>query len=119
MNDYFVACTFGLPDNWPKNYPIFYDKGIQLCTHGENTQNIKLPYKEIVNKIRRKCTPKELDILEIASFIYLADRVCRRGHDLDWVRRIHFIIPVRDIYFWEDHKNLLIEIVSYLTGDNI
>jgi len=119
LSEYYIACPFGLSEDWSKKFPIFHDRGLYLCTYGENIQNIKLPYQEIADKIRRKCNEKELDLLEIASFIYLADIGCRRGHALDWVRKINFLIPVRDLNFWQDYKDLLIEIVSFLTGDNI
>ncbi|MCL5265977.1 MAG: 7-cyano-7-deazaguanine synthase [Chloroflexi bacterium] len=65
-----------------------------------------------------------LDLLEIAAYVFLADRLMSRGRkdDLEyhkWARSLHFVIRVRDHEFWEassvHHK--LVEALRFMTGD--
>lgn len=64
------------------------------------------------------------DLLEIAAFIYTADRNIKRGQRDDveyqsWARRLHFYIKVRDFAFWNrpELKQILIESLKFVSGD--
>jgi hypothetical protein len=64
------------------------------------------------------------DLLEIAAFVYAADRYIKRGSIKDveyqsWSRSFHFVIRVRDIAFWNKPsvKVSLAELLSFMTGD--
>lgn len=68
--------------------------------------------------------PRVLDLLEIAGYIFAADRHISRGttdsliYD-SWSRSLHFVIKVRDVEFWNNEKvkSKLIEFLLFITGD--
>lgn len=65
-----------------------------------------------------------LDLLEIAAYVFAADRLVDRGN-IDavefssWSRDFEFAIKVRDAAFWESEatKILLAEALSFISGD--
>lgn len=64
------------------------------------------------------------DLLEIAGYIFCADRSFSRGRKdaLEhhaWSRNLHFFIKVRDFDFWNrnDVKQSLSEILEFISGD--
>src|SRR3990167_4309503 len=65
-----------------------------------------------------------LDLLELASYVFCADRYVNRG-SLDspyfsgWHRRFKHIIAVRDYNFWSDSNvhSLLESLLSFMSGD--
>jgi 7-cyano-7-deazaguanine synthase in queuosine biosynthesis len=66
-----------------------------------------------------------LDLLEIAAYVYCADRSVRRGEKdaLEyhaWSRYFHFFIRVRDHVFWERPEvgQLLDNLLRFLAGDH-
>jgi REase_DpnII-MboI/Queuosine biosynthesis protein QueC len=65
-----------------------------------------------------------LDLLEIASYVFAADRMTSRGRRAaleysSWSRSLHFAIKVRDIDFWsqEQVQGKLGNALSFVTGD--
>ena len=49
-----------------------------------------------------------LDLLEIAAYVFCADRLASRGRKDNveyhsWPRLFHFVIKVRDFDFWDTH----------------
>lgn len=70
-------------------------------------------------------TDRLKDLLEIAGYIFSADRKTYRGNNRDqfyhsWSRAFHFHIGVSDKEFWErqEVKSILEEILLFLTGDH-
>jgi len=64
------------------------------------------------------------DLLEIAAYIYAADRSFSRGEtdrvEYDtWSRSFHFIVKVRDEAFWNSKKTTkaLNDVLSFVSGD--
>lgn len=65
-----------------------------------------------------------LDLLEIASYVYCADRFTQRGskdspYFTGWQREFHHKVFVRDFNFWSDASvcNLLNELLTFTSGD--
>lgn len=65
-----------------------------------------------------------LDLLELAAYVYCADRKISRGSkDLveyhAWARNLLFVVRVRDDEFWNDSKvqKALSESLKFMTGD--
>lgn len=65
-----------------------------------------------------------LDLLEMAGYVYAADRLVSRGsRDAveyhGWARRLHFVVRVRDFDFWNDDntQHKLAEALVFMTGD--
>jgi len=68
--------------------------------------------------------PRQLDLIEIAAYVYSADRNVHRGGLTDveynsWARQFDFYIAVRDHVFWNrlDVKQALTDTLRWLTGD--
>ena len=69
--------------------------------------------------------PRVLDLIEIASFVFAADRSCSRGPRYavefnSWARTFRFFIKVRDVEFWNQRavSDKLVELLTFLTGDS-
>lgn len=67
---------------------------------------------------------KILDLLEIAAYVFCADRwLDRGGKDLveydAWGRNIHYVVRVRDVAFWKakEVSTALSEAITWATGD--
>ncbi len=68
--------------------------------------------------------PRFLDLLELASYVYCADRRISRGSPTSlefhsWSRRLEFRVRCRDAEFWAraDVVDALTELLHFLTGD--
>ena len=68
---------------------------------------------------------KYLDLLEIAAYVFAADRLTTRGSRQaveyqSWSRSFHFIVKVRDYEFWSQPKvnDALQAALTFATGDN-
>ncbi|MEA4898651.1 MAG: hypothetical protein VB115_10445 [Christensenellaceae bacterium] len=85
--------------------------------------NVTVGYEKFVND-PESLPPRILDLLQLAAFIFCADRLINRGdrnslHNESWARTFEFHLPVLDFEFWSD-KNLQIalsECLKYMTGD--
>ena len=73
-----------------------------------------------VNYLPGRC----LDLLEIAAYVFAADRLTSRGprravEYQSWSRRLHFIVKVRDFQFWSqsDVREALKSALRFATGD--
>lgn len=86
------------------------------CT--EPHHNIRLPLQEFQEDIRRNLSKLNKDLIEIASFVYTADRMKVRP-PMGWTRNLNFLIPVRELKIWNKNKSLLEDTLSFLMGDNI
>jgi len=88
-----------------------------------NDQNIKISLPDFVQDVFH-LPDRVLDLLEIASYIFSADRSISRGNKnaidfIGWARPFHFVIKVRDIDFWNklEVKDKLTKVLNYMTGD--
>jgi len=68
--------------------------------------------------------PRILDLLQIAAYVFCADRLVYRGertsiNNSAWARSFEFHIPVLDIDFWSNSKVSikLGEMLKFMTGD--
>jgi 7-cyano-7-deazaguanine synthase in queuosine biosynthesis len=68
--------------------------------------------------------PRVLDLLEIAAYVYAADRLTSRGRRVAveyhaWARRFRFVIRVRDLDFWShaEVRDALAQALRFMTGD--
>ncbi len=90
---------------------------------GFPNRNINIQLPKFVRDVMH-LPPRILDLLEIAGYIFAADRLISRGsRDTleyhNWARVIHFIIRVRDFSFWNDHRTRtkLANALLFMTGD--
>lgn len=106
--------------------PIVQNEGSQdflTLDYLSTDRNLLIKLPSFVNSLYH--LPDRIkDLLEIASYIYGADRNIKRGQKDDveyqrWARRLHFYIKVRDYQFWnnESLKQALIEGLKFVSGD--
>lgn len=83
----------------------------------EHNVNIELPH--LIQQLNCFIPPRIKDFLEIASYVYAADRMTKRGLPTQveyhsWSRKFHFFIKIRDFEFW--NRKLVVEnLVKFLT----
>ncbi len=95
---------------------------LELKYYG-TSKNVKIGLPEFVNRVNH-ISDRIKDLLEIASYIFAADRNIKRGTNKDveyqsWARCLHFYIKVRDFDFWNQDavKNDLIASLKFVSGD--
>jgi len=88
-----------------------------------STNNVKIELQNFVTNIFTLSDRKK-DLMEIAGYIFAADRKCSRGNDKEiiydnWSRDIEIHIKVRDLHFWQDTQVIkaLNEALTFMTGD--
>jgi 7-cyano-7-deazaguanine synthase in queuosine biosynthesis len=82
-----------------------------------------MKFAKFINDITN-LSPRIIDLLEIASYVYAADRKVSRGKrdsikNDAWARIFEFNIPVRDPDFWNSMKikTSLSSALAFMTGD--
>lgn len=91
--------------------------------HNSPKRNINIQLPNFVEHIYH--LPDRIkDLLEIAGYIYTADRSISRGSIQNveyqsWARDLHFIIKVRDYQFWNNSviKQCLVDALLFMSGD--
>ncbi len=90
---------------------------------GNPEKNVSIQLPDFVGSVYH--LPNRIkDLLEIAAYIYAADRKTHRGN-LDaveyqkWDRSFHFAFPVRDFVFWNrsDVQAYLSDALKFMSGD--
>lgn len=85
--------------------------------------NVRLGIEAVRQAWLAECPPILLDVLEIATYVYVADQASSRGRPGDlgtkWPRSLTFRIPVRNPKRWSDPQlaDLLIITLQFLTQD--
>lgn len=90
-----------------------------LSTHPKwgNVDNGCQKITQMVKKSGNRTLSKmSQDLLDVAAFLYTADKLIVRN---PWVRDLHFVIPVRMMESWDECRDLLVETIARLSGDNI
>lgn len=97
-----------------------FDQHIGLQLDGDSP-NLAIEVENIEQKIVADLSPIAKDLLELAAVLYVADTSIGRGetdvYGRSWQRRIHIIMPVRNVQHWQANRELLSELVTYLSGD--
>lgn len=101
------------------------EKAIPLSTLGSDS-NVNIRLEDVARVFSTQIPPRLLDLLEIAAFIYSADTATSRGEGWaddgaieSWGRRFFFVIPVRDLDFWQQDevRAALAEVIHFLSND--
>ena len=87
--------------------------------------NIRL--HDLTRKMVSNLPPRQVDLLEVASYVYAADQLVRRDTlkmsqlGADWRRSFQFNVAVRDTAFWarSDVQAHLISTLEFLSDDNV
>ena len=88
--------------------------------------NVHIRFENVAKVFRQNLSPRLIDFLEIASYVYSADCATPRGKkwtDDDstepWSRDFSFVVSVRDLEFWAraEIQYLIEEILNFLSND--
>ena len=115
-----VLCNgANLPQQWAQYEPLI----LEYREDADSTQNVKLALADFVRSVGH-LPDRILDLLEIATYVFCADRLVPRGHNANleyhsWSRLFHFVIKVRDFDFWNMPivKKRLKDAVTFMSGD--
>ncbi len=84
---------------------------LRLHLYGPDDENkITLQIDDIRTQMYKEVPDRFHDLLDIATYIFSTDQAIRRGaRDVEtfggnWRRRFHFVVPVRDLDFWQSDK---------------
>ncbi len=100
---------------------------LHLNLHGKqgDDDHVTLRIENFHLPLGRTLSPRFIDLLEIAAYVYAADQATVRQYQdtdrfgIDWRQKLHFRIPVRDVVFWQNVavKSVLAEVLNFL-GDH-
>ena len=97
-----------------------FDQVDELYLDGDK-KNVEIRLDNIEERIVANLSPIVRDLLELAAVMYVADTSIKRGktdvYGQDWQRRIHVVMPVRQVRKWRKAGQLLSELLTYLSGD--
>lgn len=91
-----------------------------------NKPNVHIRFENVARVFRRDLSPRLVDFLEIASYVFTADCSAVRGkrwtdeHSTEpWGRDFAFVIPVREPDFWNTAKikGLIDKVLGFLSND--
>lgn len=81
--------------------------------------NIILDAQALSGGLGKQLDAVSLDLCEIAAYIYMGDKAVARGRYEKWTRNLSYLIPVRNPELWDSVKEILINTLATLSGDNI
>ena len=98
---------------------------VHLNSTGLNP-TVKIQFENVAKVFRQHLSPRLVDLLEIASYVYSADCGTRRGKEWadddstePWGRDFSFLVSVRDWDFWSQPQiqHLLSQVLGFLADD--
>ena len=106
------------------NLPFGADRPVRLRLHGPRS-NVTLTVDDIRQSMFSDVPGRFVDLLEIATCVYVADQAVTRGGSgvenvgEDWRRKLLFRIPVREPDFWSSRAVLdpLVHTLALLSED--
>lgn len=109
-----------------KKHPVATGRRpVELDSIGDKA-NVNIRIENVANVFGQHLSPRLVDLLEIASYVFSADCATPRGiawadesSTEPWSRDLAFVIPVRDLSFWNSKqiKSLLEEVLTFLSND--
>ena len=109
------------PKQWNQYKPLI----LEYRESDRSAQNIKLTLPRFVRSVLH-LPDRVLDLLEIAAYVFCADRLISRGSKAgleyhSWSRLFQFAIKVRDFEFWNapDVKEKLKDALVFMSGDRM
>jgi hypothetical protein len=98
-------------------------KSLRLDYRADKQPNVRIELPSFVEQLLH-VPPRLLDLLEIAAYVYCADRWSHRGGKFAveyqaWSRDFFFHVKVRDFDFWSqpETRQKLNATLSFLSGD--
>lgn len=112
-----LICDYQLrPEHWrlvgPNEHAVY-------ISADSSFGNVFLNEEAISRDLGSQLDPISLDLCEIAAYVYLGDKAVPRGRYEKWTRNLSYLIPVRNPELWDSVKEILINTLASLSGDNI
>ncbi len=123
-NKHIILCSDA---SLPKGVRKSRDAKVLKLAYDPNSKssNVNIGLPHFTEKLSVHIPDRIKDLLEIAGYIYAADRSISRGaiDSLEyhsWARDLHFVFKVRDLKFWKqkETEKLLSEALLFVSGDN-
>ncbi|MCU9533998.1 Qat anti-phage system QueC-like protein QatC [Streptococcus sp. CSL10205-OR2] len=106
-----IYCTNESIDNIPEGY----DEKLDIT----NKKDIGFNFWDNYIKLEKEFSKLAIDLLYLSIFVFVCDRTVKRNIQNDgWTRTISLNIPVSDVDFWNSQKNLVTNMLNFLSGDN-
>jgi len=104
--------------------PAAGENVVKLRTSGSH-RNVRLDLDDVSSQLNQHVPAQLVDLVEIATLVYVADQIQHRGADdvesmgAHWRRRLRFEISVRDLALWRSAPvtEALVELLSFLSED--
>jgi 7-cyano-7-deazaguanine synthase in queuosine biosynthesis len=124
QNKRYIICgnvDFPIPEEFQED-ALYY----HMENNGDESRKVTLKIGDFREPLCRNIPKRFHDLLEIATYVYCADQEVYRGTDQDaktfcshWRRYFHFVIPVRDLNFWQqtDIQSILTGTLGFLSDD--
>lgn len=121
---YVIACNGVKTKDLPKDNNGDNESKYLELEHRGKDKNVIINLNNFVSGIY-KLGKRYKDLLEIAGYVFAADRKTYRGKDDDleyhsWSRAFHFHFKVRDYNFWKktEVRETLSKALCFMTGDH-
>ena len=109
----------------PPDDPIRQNRYSIELSHYGNSPNVNVRLEDVAKVLQKHLTPRLVDLLEIAAYVYAADcSTSREGWTKstvteNWERDFTFVIPVRDHAFWSQNEvsKFLVDALQFLSSD--
>jgi hypothetical protein len=90
-----------------------------------DNHTVNIRFEDVARTFQHNISPRLMDFLEIASYVFTADCSTQRGEwkndkeEEPWGRDLAFLIAVREPEFWETPKvkALILEVLRFLSND--
>ena len=96
---------------------------LAYLSQGPESANVTIGLDRFVQNVFH-LSDRVLDLVELAAYVYCADRMIRRGAPNlveyhSWARSFHFVVRVRDHDFWQQSSisRSLADALKFMTGD--
>jgi hypothetical protein len=104
MSSILAICDHTKPPISPRDF----DQVIDINQY-DPKRNLRLQVLNLSHWLLKSLKPVTRDLLDLAAFVYIADTSVSRGTTTDvfgekWIRRFTFVLPVRELDLWQDHK---------------
>ncbi|OWK39417.1 hypothetical protein FRUB_05980 [Fimbriiglobus ruber] len=115
-----IVCGGAEPPSAPGTPPV-----VRRLDIGDKGGQVRLKFDQLAGLIHTRPSPAELDLIEIAAYVFAADQTVSRGgptridYGDRWRRTLRFHIPVRRSDLWSRRhvRDALRDALEFLTDD--
>lgn len=110
----------------PEGDPVRENRRVINLDSISEDANVHIRFENVAKVLNEHLSDRLTDLLEIASYVFTADTATRRGQDWSdndsteaWSRDFRFIVPVRDLDFWQSSavQHNLVRLLEFISND--